>query len=176
MELKTCLSCNKDLPLNEFHKDKSRKDGHREKCKDCRCKLPKTVHKKCVACGDSFTITNPNAKQRKYCGDNCQKVHSKYGISEYEHEDLLITANYKCEICGKEEIGIDNRTGKIYELAIDHCHKTGKVRGVLCASCNTSLGGFKDDTNLLQKAIQYLNTKSSKDCPSFNAIEEYKHL
>ena len=157
MELKKCLSCNKNLTLNEFHKDKSRKDGHRERCKECRCKLPKVVYKNCVACGDEITITNASAKQRKYCSDNCQRVHLKYGICKYKHEYLLIKSNYKCNICNKKEVVIDKRTGKLYQLAIDHCHKTGKVRGVLCISCNTALGGFKDDINLLKKAIKYLN-------------------
>ena len=55
----------------------------------------------------------------------------------------------KCAICGKRD--------ELRRLALDHCHKTGKLRGLLCMQCNTGLGQFRDDTNLLQKAITYLS-------------------
>lgn len=44
-------------------------------------------------------------------------------------------------------------------LALDHCHKTGKLRGLLCFSCNVALGHFKDDPKLLRKAIRYLKDR-----------------
>lgn len=44
-------------------------------------------------------------------------------------------------------------------MPIDHCHKTGKIRGILCSRCNTALGGFNDDIKLLDKAINYLSCK-----------------
>lgn len=52
----------------------------------------------------------------------------------------------ECQICGET-----NR-----RFHVDHCHKTLKVRGLLCENCNRSLGGFRDDVNLLKKAIEYL--------------------
>ena len=56
---------------------------------------------------------------------------------------------FLCEICNQ----LDS-TGK--QLAIDHCHKTGKLRGRLCSRCNTGLGMFLDSEALLQRAIKYL--------------------
>ena len=54
----------------------------------------------------------------------------------------------KCAICSNPQ---ENR-----RLAVDHCHKTGKVRGLLCQGCNTGIGGLKDDTERIKKAIDYL--------------------
>jgi hypothetical protein len=56
-----------------------------------------------------------------------------------------------CAICGKEEPARRYKT-----FNVDHCHHTGKVRGLLCRQCNMALGGFNDDIGLLEKAILYL--------------------
>lgn len=63
---------------------------------------------------------------------------------------MLHNQGNKCKICETHESEFDKR------LAVDHCHKTGKVRGLLCSSCNTSLGKFKDDPEILRRAINYL--------------------
>lgn len=74
----------------------------------------------------------------------------KYKISEQQVKTLVeIDA---CQICGASR-----KESK--SLCIDHCHTTGKVRGVLCDDCNTALGKFKDDVSILEKAIKYLNNK-----------------
>ena len=59
-----------------------------------------------------------------------------------------------CDICNEHHTTIKDRTGK--SLAVDHCHTTGEVRGLLCFGCNTALGRFKDDPTLLKNAIKYL--------------------
>ena len=73
-----------------------------------------------------------------------------YNISLEDYNNLLESQNYTCKICKKEE----KHTNKA--LAVDHCHSTGKVRGLLCFDCNTALGKFKDSTELLYEAINYL--------------------
>jgi hypothetical protein len=72
----------------------------------------------------------------------------KYGITPSDFENLLIQSEGKCMIC-KESFG----KGKV---CIDHNHTTGKVRGVVCDSCNKGLGFFKDNSIVLDTAIQYL--------------------
>lgn len=71
-----------------------------------------------------------------------------YGITEQEYRKLLRRQHGVCAICGAKP---KNQT-----LAVDHDHETGKVRGLLCRSCNVALGCLKDDIRLLSAAIVYL--------------------
>lgn len=75
----------------------------------------------------------------------------KYGITADEYDRRLDEQGGGCKICGK----ILQRVS----LAVDHNHKTGKVRGILCENCNRGLGMFKDDPNLLRSAIEYLENR-----------------
>jgi len=73
---------------------------------------------------------------------------AKYGITPEQFFAMVKEQDNRCKICKRE-------AGK-RRLHIDHCHTTGKIRGLLCSPCNTSLGGFRDDPELLRAAIQYL--------------------
>jgi hypothetical protein len=75
----------------------------------------------------------------------------RYGITQQDYENMIVEQNSKCAICGT-----DNPRSKDNLWHIDHCHKTKKVRGLLCQNCNTGLGKFKDDLIILQKAVEYL--------------------
>ena len=77
------------------------------------------------------------------------ELKSKYGITLEEYNARLLKQDNKCAICG----GI-NRSGK--RLAVDHCHVTGRVRGLLCSNCNNGLGLFQDNSEFLNKAAAYL--------------------
>ena len=76
-----------------------------------------------------------------------------YGMGFKEYEEMLFSQDGKCAICKAEPPKDQHKT----RLGIDHCHTTGKIRGLLCDCCNRALGLLKDNTELLQKAIQYLN-------------------
>jgi hypothetical protein len=104
-----------------------------------------------------------NKPKNKRC-KTCYSIHrreqilkDKYNISIEDYENLLIDQLGVCAICHKREATI-NTTGNAIRLAVDHCHKTGKIRGLLCSNCNTALGKFKDDISLLAKAIAYLTS------------------
>lgn len=75
---------------------------------------------------------------------------NKYKITVGDHNTLYTEQQGCCKICGKTEK--DNKR----RLAIDHCHSTGTVRGLLCTKCNLMLGYAEDDTNVLSMAILYL--------------------
>lgn len=74
-----------------------------------------------------------------------------YGITIEQYEDMLDAQGYACALCLKD---IDDNGGK--EFDVDHCHTTGKVRGLLCRDCNRALGLFQDSPTLLERAAQYL--------------------
>lgn len=88
------------------------------------------------------------------------QLKKKYGITLEDYNDMLKSQNYTCMICGKRETHKHNISSKYVDLAVDHCHETGKVRGLLCTYCNVGLGAFKDDKDLLEKAIKYLNNST----------------
>ena len=83
-----------------------------------------------------------------------------YGIDYETYKQMLVDQNYTCAICNKIETDVDS-LGLPRHMPVDHCHTTGKVRGVLCGPCNRALGSFKDDVDILKKAIMYLE-KSNK--------------
>lgn len=77
----------------------------------------------------------------------------KYGITLDQYRAMFDAQEGKCAICLGQPKGrnaVNNR------LDVDHCHTTGKVRGLLCSDCNTSLGKLSDDIGNLKRAIQYL--------------------
>ena len=78
----------------------------------------------------------------------------KYGITPDRYKEILEKQNGKCAICGSADGG--KRGDRRRRLAVDHCHATGKVRGMLCASCNAGLGALRDSPELLAKALVYL--------------------
>lgn len=84
-------------------------------------------------------------------------IKSTYGIDLDEYWRMWKSQKGVCLICGNKETR-KSRYGGICKLTIDHCHKTKKVRGLLCHKCNNGLGQFKDNIKVMKKAIQYLNT------------------
>lgn len=93
---------------------------------------------------------------RKTSPDNVKHTALKkmYGIHLDEYDRMYAAQNGVCKICGRPETSVIR--GKLISLAVDHCHTTGKIRGLLCHHCNKALGGFKDDVTLLERAISYL--------------------
>jgi len=79
-----------------------------------------------------------------------------YGLSLDTYQELFEKQKGVCAICGEPEKSKDHRTKKERLLAVDHCHVSSKIRGLLCGSCNKALGGFKDNVRLLESAIKYL--------------------
>jgi len=79
-----------------------------------------------------------------------------YGLTLEEYESLVKEQNNQCKICSFKFKSFRECNKPQLIPQIDHCHTTGKVRGLLCTLCNISLGGFKDNINTLQNAIKYL--------------------
>ena len=99
-----------------------------------------------------------NKEKRKQYDYEWQLVY-RYGITRNDFKAMLVNQKGVCAICKQPETQIDKRTGNVKQLAVDHCHKTGKVRGLLCVHCNHGLGKFKDNVDLLKTAIIYLENE-----------------
>lgn len=77
-----------------------------------------------------------------------------YKISLEEYEKMLDQQNNSCKICNVHIDTLQSKRKK--NFCVDHCHNTGKIRGLLCDSCNKAIGFFNDDISLLERAILYL--------------------
>lgn len=105
----------------------------------------------CKRCNYNYTKQRRASRKREETPEQNRKwsLKSKFGITVEQYDATLEKQNGVCAICNKT-----CRTGR--RLAVDHCHKTGKVRGLLCAECNNGIGKLNDDPDLLRKAIKYL--------------------
>lgn len=88
----------------------------------------------------------PDKKARMFEQKKADMLMRRYGLTPEQVRVMLEKQNHMCAICNNP-FGLQN---------IDHCHKTGKVRGVLCVNCNRGLGAFGDNIQNMEKALEYL--------------------
>lgn len=131
--MKECRNCGQIKSFAEYHANKETRDGCSSYCKGCATERSK--------------VWKSKNKDRAKNTD----LQAKYGISFIEHAAIFIEQKGCCAICGIKE---KDATRKI--LFVDHDHKTGKVRGLLCHHCNSGLGYFMDNPENLSKAEVYL--------------------
>ncbi len=99
-------------------------------------------------------IDNQNAENYKNKKEEYRYTILKrsYGIEKLDYDNLVLSQNNTCAICNKPETSKRSKY-----LSLDHCHTTGKIRGLLCSKHNRAIGLFNDDPQLLKKAIEYLS-------------------
>lgn len=148
---RTCKICKEYKDISNFQPK-----GYQ--CKECRAEkqraywasLPIEVRRKRQMSLEA---------QKRYRQNNLEKtkqmsreghIRRKFGLTVEEYESMLNSQNKVCAIC-KQDCNTGNR------LAVDHNHKTGKIRGLLCKNCNTSIGLLKENINVLENAIIYLS-------------------
>jgi hypothetical protein len=133
--IKKCNKCKIAQPYTNFYCLDIENDYFSSECKKCEYK-----------------------KSQKYYNENKHKISkkasnkhrmNKYGITEEQYNDILLSQNSLCGICKKPS----DKT-----LHVDHNHKTGEIRGLLCSGCNTGIGHFKEDIDSLTNAIKYLKS------------------
>lgn len=86
------------------------------------------------------------------------QLRNKYGMSVDQYKQMETAQNGLCKICGSNHGGHYSKTGVPKRLAVDHCHKTGKIRGLLCCHCNMALGQIKENEKIAQSMINYIKT------------------
>jgi len=84
----------------------------------------------------------------------------RYGITKYQYLEKLNSQKGLCFICENPETVIDKRNNVLKKLSVDHCHKTGKIRELLCNSCNLAIARLEENLHLLDKMKAYLNVHS----------------
>lgn len=136
--MKQCTVCNEIKSLEDFHRNKLASDGVHSSCKICRNRARKLSNK-----AKEYT---ENYKEKQKEND----LKRRFNINSQQYEAMLIAQDFSCGICRTHQKDLDK------SLAVDHCHKTGAIRGLLCSRCNLSLGGFQDSIEVLEKAILYL--------------------
>jgi len=136
--MKKCTKCNNIKDLALFNRNSKSLDGCSSWCKDCI----KTNNKE-------------NWSKTKISKNNSLQFY--YGITLFEVEQMYLAQEGKCKICKTFKPTFSTSGG----LYIDHCHSTGKVRGLLCNSCNILLGLVKDKAQILHDAVEYLENKSA---------------
>lgn len=106
----------------------------------------------------AFFGTGSKVRKKVGLGTNAQRsqILKKYGITIYQYMDMLELQNGLCAICLKPETAADKKYGKIKNLAVDHDHKTGLVRGLLCFKCNYAIGLLEDSPQRARNAAKYL--------------------
>lgn len=92
-----------------------------------------------------------------------QRKWAAFGVDALRYQAMLSEQNFVCAICDGPEIAIDPGTKEVRALAVDHCHETNVVRGLLCGNCNQGIGLFKDKTDVMRRAIAYLEKHRPPD-------------
>ena len=132
--------------------------------------LPKRQPRDCRVCGGRLNVSD-KGNPVEFCSVKCRNKSSywtkrehhinrhrewayrvKYGITTDDFDRMLKDQGYKCKVCGSKRAA----RSRFNFFHVDHCHDTGKVRGLLCGRCNISMGAFNDDPNLLEVAASYL--------------------
>lgn len=88
-----------------------------------------------------------------------KNLKKQFGLSLADYDNMNIAQAGLCAICRKRETVKDSQ-GNVRPLAVDHCHRTGKIRGLLCSNCNWALGLVEDDILRLLSMIRYLETNN----------------
>jgi hypothetical protein len=140
---KLCSVCEEEKSVEEYPFKDKEKRYRSTKCKTCIAEYQKTYKEKDP---EELRQKWKKASQKYYTTDKRRnKTLRNYGLTEDTYNAMFDAQEGKCKICDKDIV-----------LVVDHCHKTEKVRGLLCNSCNVGLGCFEDKVPLMIKAIEYL--------------------
>lgn len=152
--MKTCTLCNIEKNLEEFAKHKKGKGGLHPHCKACANKRTSEWRKQNPELYKTIYQKRNNSQKTKEL-NRINILKRNFNITIELYNKMLKDQDNKCKICNLPEI-TKNKNGVSKFLSVDHCHKTGKIRGLLCSKCNSFLGMANDNINILKSAIIYL--------------------
>ena len=162
--MKECSRCKESKPFADFHKDKQKSCGRRSSCKKCLNEARR-----------AYTATpEGKAKQREQRADPKRlayqlewgrtlkgrwksfknKISSQGTLLNDTFENYILHCDKEnCDVCGVK-MTADRKGGNM--RCVDHCHTTGKIRGALCAKCNSAEGYLKSDVEIVRNLLNYL--------------------
>lgn len=136
-----CPLCKTEKPREDFYVDRKRADALHTYCKECCRERAKSNY----ARADKTERTRIHREWVRANRDHIRAYKTAQTIGVPVEEVKALLARGKCDLCGATA-----------NLCIDHCHRRGSLRGLLCGACNKGLGFFRDDPALLRKAARYL--------------------
>ena len=162
--MKRCKICGQEKPPDDSYRNKLGRDGLRPECKACNLAARRAKYeadpKPYIARVKKWQQENPerlSEYRREYRrrpdrkrADRDAHLRRKYGIGVDEYDELLLRQAGACAICEVEPAPSTN-------LHVDHDHTTGRVRGLLCVSCNNALGAFRESFDIFRAAANYLD-------------------
>ena len=148
---KQCPKCKEDLLVSDFNKS-NRRDGYQTYCRSCHNKIQREKYNSDPMQKIKRQLRAGRAKEKNPESKRRSELKRLYKISLEQYVEIFISQGEVCAICKQE-----CKTKK--SLSVDHNHKTGKVRGLLCNRCNRALGMFQDSKILLIRAAEYLKDK-----------------
>jgi len=129
------------------------------------------VVRKCRRCDREFEqarLARHAGRYRRYCSEECGHaarlerrdnrglVLQRYDMTRQGYDRMLAAQGGMCRICRTDRPGTKSGRGRTPRFCVDHDHRTGRVRGLLCRSCNSGIGHLQDDPSILARAIAYL--------------------
>ncbi len=138
---KVCSICITRKCFKDYYNLSASKDGKNSRCKTCDDKIRK-----------KFREDNP---LEDWIASRNRNLKHFYGMDLDRYNQMLEEQNGGCKLCGLPE-KLNKVAGKFNSLSVDHCHDSGKVRGLLCNPCNRALGFFKHKPEVLNAAADYL--------------------
>lgn len=137
---KKCSRCGVEKPRSDYYEDKGKWPSQ---CKECQRERSREYYGR-----------TPE-RRRQVARDSQRRARLReYGITPDEYNAMWVLQGGRCRICQREA-----------DLQVDHCHDTGKVRGLLCGPCNKALGLLRDDVTTLLAAVSYLKPDPPQSTP-----------
>ena len=156
-EVRPCIDCQKVKPFDEFYKriENGRPKSICKKCDRRRLEKYRSTEASKSAARASGQIWANNNRDKRDKSNRGSWLKTRFGITLDEYNEILKGQNGVCAICKQPE-SVKGRKN----LAVDHCHETGKIRGLLCTFCNTALGKLKEDISIMENMIEYIGNHS----------------
>lgn len=154
---KTCSTCHAQKPVAEFSKQSVRPDGFNITCKEC-LKARHAIRYKDPVKRQRIRDAGARWRERNPDADADKTLRRKYGITLAQYDEMFEAQGGVCALCKKGETTKRRKKGDGRErLAVDHCHDTGRVRGLLCFKCNTAIGSLGDTEEDALRVVKYLS-------------------